>query len=361
MTQSIGAWKQRKHSNSVILISFCIQITQNECDYIVLSFEHKLRNILFFSHPWSATSFSLVIATHATCFSNSWYDFHQFPHPHIGRPTQKSVCFCGQFTTSEQSNHFVFDNFVKFCPFQAYVVMKPRSCFEIHWQKPVERVSVQHPFLCQVSIAHPTPIAQGRTKFQPQWNTLSFDWRAQFTHQQQRRDTPRVLLRHLHWEPPFCSCQKIGSRVQELNLALFTNSAGTRHKFFSDRSQNLRIPQGRRDACHSPFGNFSTDMGRMCAREACLMTCCVVVSFFVMCRCISFLWNDQILQHLHTWPSKHVRGSGSAPSPSVIRATEESLPHFLKPLVRFGLHGSQSFKFFCETTWSLRTTRVGNE
>ena len=152
--------------------------------------------------------------------SNLWYNFHQFPYTHTGRPGENSECFCGQFTTtSEQSKHIVFDNFVRFCRFQAYVVMKPRNRFEI---EPAERVSAQRPFLCRVSIAHPTPIAQGRAEFQPQCNTLSFARRAQLTHQQQCWDTPRVLLGHLHREPPFRACQKIGSRAQELNPALFT-------------------------------------------------------------------------------------------------------------------------------------------
>ena len=77
-------------------------------------------------HPSYATSLSRVIDPYATYFSNSWYNFHQFPHPNIGRPE----CFGGQFTISEQSKYFVFDNFSRFCPFRAFVVMKPINCFE---------------------------------------------------------------------------------------------------------------------------------------------------------------------------------------------------------------------------------------
>jgi len=65
-----------------------------------------------------------------TYFSNFWYNFHQFPHPNIGRPTENSECFGGQFTTSEQSKHFGFDNFPRFCQFRALVVMKPIIWFE---------------------------------------------------------------------------------------------------------------------------------------------------------------------------------------------------------------------------------------
>ena len=44
----------------------------------------------------------------------------------MGRPRENSKCFGGQFTTSD----FVFDNFSRFCQFRAFVVMKPRNCFE---------------------------------------------------------------------------------------------------------------------------------------------------------------------------------------------------------------------------------------
>ena len=82
-------------------------------------------------HPSYDISLSRVIATHATYFSNLWYNFHQFPHPNIGRPRENSECFAGQFTTSEQSKYFVFDNFSRFGQFRAIVVMKPINCFEI--------------------------------------------------------------------------------------------------------------------------------------------------------------------------------------------------------------------------------------
>jgi len=89
-------------------------------------------------HPSYATSLNRVIATFATYFSNLWYNFHQFPHPNIGRSRENSECFGGQFTTSEQSKYFVFDNFFRFCQFRAFVVcqfrafvvMKPINCFE---------------------------------------------------------------------------------------------------------------------------------------------------------------------------------------------------------------------------------------
>ena len=81
-------------------------------------------------NPSYATSLSHVIATHATYFSNFWYNFHQIPNPNIGRPTENSECFGGQFTTSEQSKYFVFDSFFRFCQFRALVVMKPIICFE---------------------------------------------------------------------------------------------------------------------------------------------------------------------------------------------------------------------------------------
>ena len=66
-----------------------------------------------------------------------------------------------------------------------------------------------------------------------------------------------------------------------------------------------------------------------------------------------------MLQHLHTRPSKHVRGSGSAPSPSVIRATEvlTTFPE-TNSLI---LPAQLPLEFLSETTWSLRTARVGND
>jgi len=81
-------------------------------------------------NPSYATSLSHVIATHATYFSNFWYNFHQFPHPNIGRPRENAECFGGQFTTSEQSKYFIFDKFFRFCQFRALVVKKPIICFE---------------------------------------------------------------------------------------------------------------------------------------------------------------------------------------------------------------------------------------
>ena len=111
------------------------------------------------------------------------------------------------------------------------------------------------------------------------------------------------LPRTLHWDfalpdPGGARCtgaqrlpeiQTLGNRAEELHRTLFTNSAGTRRKFFSDKGRDSRIPQGRQDECHSPFGNFIAYIGCMWAREACLMTCCVFFSFFVMCRYIDFL------------------------------------------------------------------------
>ena len=69
-------------------------------------------------HPLYATSLNHVIAKPATYFSNSWYNFHQFPHPNIGRPRENSECVGGQFTTSELSKYFVFDKFSRFCQFE---------------------------------------------------------------------------------------------------------------------------------------------------------------------------------------------------------------------------------------------------
>ena len=109
---------------------YLLQITEYEWKCIVLSLYYDLLKCQSFNTTNLPLVWVVCFPCNSTYFSNSWYGLHQFPHPHIGRPSQNSECLCSKIATSEQSKYMGFDNFDWFCQFRAFVVMKPRNCFE---------------------------------------------------------------------------------------------------------------------------------------------------------------------------------------------------------------------------------------